>query len=231
MSRVLDAGRNCSVITQTNRFALLVDGSNYYAALAESIARARRTVVILGWDLDSRVRLGPGAGPEPLIPPLRDFLPAVAAANPDLNIYILTWDFPILMATARDPTLVWGRDPFKHPRVHLKFDSTHPPGASHHQKIAVVDDGVAFVGGMDLAGGRWDTEEHRASDARRAGKDQPYPPTHDVQAVVDGEAARALAAIVRDRWQRATGTSISDGDPNTDAWPASVTPDFQNVPV
>lgn len=131
MLRVLEPGRNCSVVARTNRFALLVDGSSYYGALAESIARARRTVVIVGWDLDSRVRLGPAAGTGRLIPPLRDFLPAVAAANPDLNIYILTWDFSVVFANVRDPKLVLGQNPFKHPRVHLEFDSMHPPGASH----------------------------------------------------------------------------------------------------
>ena len=61
MPDVLVPGRNCSVVTKANRFALLVDGSNYYATLAASIARASRTVVIVGWDLDSRVQLGPVA--------------------------------------------------------------------------------------------------------------------------------------------------------------------------
>src|SRR5687767_12410466 len=106
MRRVLEAGRNCSVIAKANRFALLVDGSNYYGVLAECIARARRTVAVVGWDLDSRVRLGPGAGPEAEIPPLRDFLPAIASANPDLDIYLLTWNFPVLFANVRDPRLV-----------------------------------------------------------------------------------------------------------------------------
>src|SRR4030095_6437811 len=172
MGSVLEPGRNCCRVARANRFALLVDGSNYYAALEHAITHARQTVVILGWDLDTRARLGPGAGAEPLVPPLRAFPPTVVAANPDLNIYILSWSFPLLFANKRDPKLVWGQDPFKHPRIHLKFDSTHPPGASHHQKIVVVDDSVAFAGGMDIAGGRWDTPEHLACDGRRAGKDR-----------------------------------------------------------
>ncbi len=231
MTRVLQPGRNCDPLVKARRFALLIDGANYYAAVADSLMRARRSVIILGWDLDSRVRLGPGAAVagEELRPPLREFLPAVADAHPSLHIHILTWDFPLLFANVRDPELVRGRDPFNHSRVHLEFDSTHPPGASHHQKIVAVDDSVAFAGGMDLAGGRWDTEEHRAWDERRAGKDRPYPPTHDVQAVVDGDAARALAAIARERWRRATGTSIEEGEPNTGAWPAGVTPDLENA--
>jgi phospholipase D1/2 len=231
MRGVLDPGRNCSVITNADRFALLVDGSSYYGALAECIARARRTVVIVGWDLDSRVRLGPAAGREPLIPPLRDFLPAVASANPELNIYILTWDFSMVFANARDPKLVLGQDPFKHPRVRLKFDSTHPSGASHHQKLVVIDGSLAFAGGMDIAGGRWDTPEHRPHDVRRAGTEAPYPPSHDVQAIVDGDAAQALSGIVRDRWYRSTGTHVVDSRQKSDIWPKGVMPDLVSVSV
>jgi phospholipase D1/2 len=231
MPRVLDPGRNCGPLVKADRFALLVDGSNYYGILAESIAQARQTVALVGWDLDSRVRLGPGAGRHQLVPPLRDFFPAVASENPDLNIYILSWSFPILFANVRDPKLVLGQDPFQHPRVHLKFDGTHPAGASHHQKIVVIDDCLAFVGGMDIAGGRWDSPEHRAHDVRRAGKHGPYPPSHDVQAMVDGDAARALAQIVRDRWHQSTGTSIPASLQKRDIWPDRVKPDLVDVLV
>ena len=38
---------------------MLVDGSGYYSALVDTIPRAKRTVAIVGWDLDTRARLGP----------------------------------------------------------------------------------------------------------------------------------------------------------------------------
>jgi phospholipase D1/2 len=233
MRRVLDPGRNCDPLVKAKRFALLVDGAAYYGTLAHSVAHARRTVVIVGWDLDSRVRLGPGVVPPgiQLMPSLREFLSATADGNPHLDIYILNWNFPLLFANVRDPKLVAGRDPFRHPRVHFQFDSTHASGGSHHQKIVVIDDCLAFAGGMDVAGGRWDTPEHRAYDIRRSGKHRPYPPSHDVQAMVDGEAARALAAIVRERWYRSTGTSVPACFPETDIWPDHVTPDLENVSV
>jgi phospholipase D1/2 len=231
MPPVLQPNRNCGQLVNASRFALLVDGSNYYGALANSMAEARHSIVIVGWDLDSRVRLGPGAGEIPLEPPIREFFPALADRNPNLNIYILSWSFPLLFANVRDPKLVWGRNPFSHPRVHLEFDGSHPAGASHHQKIVVIDECLAFAGGMDIAGGRWDSPEHRACDPRRAGKEEPYPPSHDVQAVVDGEAARALADIVRDRWHRATGTVIPASTQTRKIWPARVTPDLVDVTV
>jgi phosphatidylserine/phosphatidylglycerophosphate/cardiolipin synthase-like enzyme len=229
--RVLDPGRNCDPLVRAGRFALLVDGSNYYAALAQAIERARQTIVLVGWDLDSRVSLAPGPDGKPLVPPLREFLPAVASRNPDLDIYLSTWEFPIVLATVRDPALAVGRDPFNHPRVHLTFDGAHPPGASHHQKIAVIDDSLAFAGGMDVAGGRWDTPEHRPDDVRRSGKHGPYPPYHDVQALVDGDAAQALGDIVRDRWYRATGMAIPASSQRTDLWPDGLKPDLVDLCV
>ena len=92
----------------------------------------------------------------------------------------------------------------------------------------VIDDSLAFVGGMDIAGGRWDSPEHRPDDVRRRGKYGPYPPSHDVRAMVDGDAARALAGIVRDRWHRATGTRIVDSL-GRDIWPDCVRPDLVDV--
>lgn len=35
---------------------------------------------------------------------------------------------------------------------------------SHHDKIVVVDQKIAFVGGIDLCYGRWDDHLHRISD-------------------------------------------------------------------
>lgn len=35
---------------------------------------------------------------------------------------------------------------------------------AHHEKIVVIDQSVAFVGGIDLAYGRWDDCEHRLTD-------------------------------------------------------------------
>jgi phospholipase D1/2 len=225
---VLRLNRNCRNIVKAERFALLVDAVNYYGVLAESVRQAVKSVAIVGWDLDTRVRLFRKLRRRRQ--PLHRFFPEVVERNPELHMYILTWSFPIIFANLREPQLVLGRDPFQHPRIHFKFDDTHPPGASHHQKIVVIDDGIAFCGGMDIAGGRWDTPEHRAHDSRREGKSGPYPAYHDVQAIVDGDAAKALAEVVRDRWYRATHESIPCSL-RYDPWPASLLPDMTGVQV
>lgn len=35
---------------------------------------------------------------------------------------------------------------------------------AHHEKLVVVDQSVAFLGGLDLAYGRWDTHDYRITD-------------------------------------------------------------------
>ena len=35
---------------------------------------------------------------------------------------------------------------------------------SHHEKTVVIDQTLAFVGGIDLCYGRWDTHEHPLND-------------------------------------------------------------------
>jgi phospholipase D1/2 len=123
-----------------------------------------------------------------------------------LRVYILGWDFAIIYALEREPLPSFNPRWRSHRRVHFSLDGMPPGGASHHQEIVVVDDAIAFVGGIDMAIRRWDTPEHCAHDPRRVDpRGEPYPPVHDVQMAVDGEAATALASLVRERWQRATG--------------------------
>lgn len=35
---------------------------------------------------------------------------------------------------------------------------------AHHEKLVIIDQSVAFIGGIDLAYGRWDDDEHRLTD-------------------------------------------------------------------
>lgn len=185
---------------------MLVDADAYFRAARDAMRVARRSIFILSWDIDSRVRLVPSGANDGYPEPLADFLQALLAERRDLEVWLLNWDFVLLYAMEREwlPTMRLGWP--AHTRLHLCMDARHPIGASHHQKILVVDDAIAFVGGLDLTGARWDDSEHRAMDPRRITRDgKPYGPFHDVQAAVDGDAAHALGELCRERWQRATG--------------------------
>ncbi|XP_016521110.1 phospholipase D1-like [Poecilia formosa] len=55
-----------------------------------------------------------------------------------------------------------------HPNIKVMRHPDHVSSAvylwAHHEKIVVIDQSVAFVGGIDLAYGRWDDREHRLTD-------------------------------------------------------------------
>src|SRR4051794_32569554 len=57
--RLLTPGRNCWRIENATRMAFLVDGAQYFTAVRSALGKARRSIFILGWDIDSRMRLVP----------------------------------------------------------------------------------------------------------------------------------------------------------------------------
>lgn len=232
--RLLVPRRNCWRIEHAGRLRFLVDGSEYFTAVRSAMARAQRTIFILGWDIDSRVRLIPGGANDGFPEELCDFLNALVAGRPALRAYMLSWDFAMLFALEREWLPVYKLDWRTHRRLSFRLDDRHPVGASHHQKVVVIDDAVAFVGGLDLTRCRWDTPEHALENPCRRDPDgKPYPPFHDVHAMVDGDVARALGELARERWRRATGRHARslDGAPANDPWPSDCTPDIADVKV
>jgi len=209
--------------------AWLIDGEAYFAQLAAAIERARHSVWLAGWDFHSRVVLrrddrGEGEA-------LRELVDRVALRK-ELDVRVLGWDFAMIYALEREAlpllrfNLGTGRG------VKFRLDGSHPLGASHHQKLAVIDGAVAFSGGLDLTACRWDTPDHLTPDPRRTDAGfGAYPPFHDVQIAVDGDAARRLGAIFADRWQRATGERLEVVRGSGDAWPPELRAGLEEVPV
>ena len=232
MPRILSPGRNCWRVEPAQRAAVLVDGQGYFSRLEAALRSAQRSIVILGWDFDGRIRLRPEAS-EKDSPPLGWLLRSLVETRPDLEIRILVWSVAVVHAPGASTPLLFGAEWQDHPRLRLKLDTQHPLYAAHHQKVVVVDDRIAFVGGMDLTVRRWDTPRHALDDPYRLDPEgKPYTPVHDVQMVVDGEAARAVGELARDRWRVATGEDVpAVGDLDGDPWPAGLSPDFTSISV
>ncbi|HEX2216636.1 MAG TPA: phospholipase D-like domain-containing protein, partial [Xanthobacteraceae bacterium] len=231
---ILRPGRNVWRIERAGRAAVLIDGAQFFRAVREALIKAQRTIFIVGWDMDSRCRLvGENCDPDDGMPAsFAEFLSALARERPELKVNLLLWDYSVVYALEREvfPTmsLHWST-----PRqVQLCLDDELPIGSSHHQKIIVIDDAVAFSGGIDLTIRRWDTSDHSLDNTDRVDPfGKPYGPFHDVQAMVDGAAARALAELVRERWARASCDSTAAIEPLGDPWPDSVDPDFRDIDV
>ena len=231
---ILQPGRNCWRIEDASRAAVIVDAAAYFAAFTEACRAACRQILILGWDFDRRERLHRDDDPRDLPDELGAFLVALVKRRPELNVYLLSWDFNMIYAAEREllPAL---RLRFQAPRrFHFRLDGEHPKGASQHQKVVVVDDRVAFVGGIDLSRWRWDTPEHAPDDPRRIDPNgEPYPPFHDIMMLVEGEVAARLGDLARERWRRARGRKIRPipAGANAAAWPDSVAPQLQALSV
>ena len=228
---ILAPGRNCWRIENATRAAFLIDGEEFFGAVRGALARARHSFFILGWDVDSRMKLAPDVD-DGLPQELGPFLNEIVKRRKGLHGHVLAWDYAMLYALEREwwSVLRLGR----RARMSFRLDDRHPLGASHHQKVIAVDDEVAFVSGFDLTGSRWDTSEHACEHPLRvnsAGKR--YPPFHDVGAMVEGPCARALSELCRDRWRRATGRAAA---PECHAlreespWPPQVTAELTDVP-
>jgi phosphatidylserine/phosphatidylglycerophosphate/cardiolipin synthase-like enzyme len=227
--RVLMPGRNCWRIERAERAALLVDAAAYFGHLERALREARRSIMIIGWDFDGRIRLRPDGEDSP---PLGPFLRSLVEARPELEIRILIWSVAVIHAPGAPLPLLLGADWERHPRITLRLDNQHPFYAAHHQKLICIDDGLAFAGGMDLTVRRWDTSAHAPDHPHRVSPDgNAYCAVHDAQMLVMGDAARALGDLARERWRIATGETLAPTPSEPVPWPDDLAPDFVDVPI
>ncbi|HAM46923.1 MAG TPA: phospholipase, partial [Alphaproteobacteria bacterium] len=165
---------------------------------------------------------------------LGPFLTALVEKRPELTIYLLLWDYSVIYALEREPVPSLNLD-WKTPRqIKVCLDDILPLGGSHHQKIVVIDDAVAFCGGIDLTIRRWDTSAHEPDDERRRDPGgESYAPFHDLQMCVDGDCAAKLGELVRARWHAAACHAVSAVPPEQrgDPWPDALKPDFSDTKI
>lgn len=232
--RLLVPGDTCWRSAEADRFATIIDGADYLRHLKAAMLGARHRIVVVGWDLDYRTAFERGErtldGPNHLGP----FLHWLLWKRRSLNVHLLKSNLRLLPAFdgfwfGVAPVSLLNQ--FTSARLHFAVDGAHPTGAVHHQKIVVVDDAMAFCGGMDLTLGRWDTSEHRPEDSRRTGFGGAYGPRHEVTAALDGAAAGVLAEQARDRWEAATGRVLPPLSPAPPAWPHPLSPELRKVEV
>lgn len=206
MTQLLIPGLTCAQLFDDGRSGVLVDGHDFYKAFYEACCQAQRQILLTGWQFDTKVDLVRGDEAKDCTLPTRfaKFLHDLAESRPELEIYMLPWDASAVFAFEREPLQKLRFHINGHPRIHYKMDNAHPTGASHHQKLVVVDRSIAFVGGMDVCKSRWDCRSHEAEAPLRTNVWRAYTPYHDVQAYVTGPAVDVLRAWFCDRWQRAT---------------------------
>ena len=185
---------------------MLVDGAEAIPRIVDELRTARSHVHLAGWHLDPEFALT--RGPEPTI--LRSLL---AELGLRVKVRILTWagaPLPLFRPSRRKVRET--RDLFcAGASVDWALDARERPMHCHHEKTIVVDDRVAFVGGIDLtteSGDRFDGNAHVARG--QIG-------WHDVAACVRGPAVADVAEHFRMRWRDVTGEEIGPVAPIEDA--------------
>ena len=230
---LLVPGETCWRIEQATELTVFVDAADYFAVLKQAVLRAQRRVLFIGWDFEPRIRLDPRTPGRARDDRLGRVLETAVRTNPDLEVGVLQWGLGMVESLWRGLLPVALLDRRSPDRLRFVADHHHPLGAAHHQKIVVIDDCLAFAGGIDVTADRWDTSEHldwhrhrhRPTSRRSTG------PWHDVTSMVSGPAARALGDLARERWHSGTGERLEPVEGVQHCWPDGVPPLLTDVDV
>ena len=228
----MQVGTECWRVERAEQMAVIVDAEKYFRTARVAMMGAKRRILLIGWDFDARIELEPGVDRPGEPKKLGDFMLWLVEREPDLEVFVLRWDTGAIKSLFRGSTIFTMMKWMKHKRIHTKLDGHHPTAASHHQKIVIIDDALAFCGGIDMTGDRWDTRDHRDDEPHRvqpSGK--PYKPWHDAISAVQGPVAHALGELFRERWHAAGGKPMGPPVPGASCWPEGLQPDFTDQPV
>jgi len=169
---------------------VLIDGDQALPRMAELLVTAQSTVHIAGWHLEPDFVLdrdGEGRG-------LRDILAELAER---VQVRVLLWAGPPLPAFRphRSDVRTIREQLTRGTRIQCLLDARERTMHCHHEKLVIIDNVHAFVGGIDLttlSGDRFDANAHPERGAIG---------WHDVATLVRGPAVHDVAEHFRDRWQ------------------------------
>ena len=173
-----------------NEVEVLIDGAEALPRLAAELRRARSHVHLAGWYVSPHVRLQDGGTRTELKPLLAELAERV-------DVRVLVWagsPLPLFRPDRKDVDGVRHALEFG-TRIRVATDAKERPLHCHHEKLVVIDDRIAFIGGIDLTtleGDRFDFPTHPARG--RLG-------WHDALVVLRGPIVADAAEHFRLRWQ------------------------------
>lgn len=147
-------GQQFGIPTGNNDVMPLTSGKLYFGEFVTEVAAAKEEIYIAGWQVNWDALVAPGK---------RLFDVLLEAAKRGVKIYVMPWDDSPPVQTYDDQTkavleminTIVGKQ-----LVQVQLAAAHADKDasffSHHQKQVVIDRKTAFIGGMDLAYGRYD---------------------------------------------------------------------------
>jgi len=180
---------------------LLVDGAEILPRIVADVDAASSHVHVSGWYFTPSFRMGDDG------PTLRGLLAEAATRVP---VRVLGWaGAPLpLFHPDRGEARATRDELTRGTRIEMQLDARERPFHCHHEKLVIVDDRVAYVGGLDLTsfnGNRNDSSDH--------------PPRigigwHDTCTRIEGPIVGDVAAHFALRWRgplQSIGAPAADG--------------------
>ena len=182
-----------------NTVEVLIDGASFLPRVAEELARAQSHVHVTGWYFTPELALV--RGDEPVT--VRNLLAELAER---IDVRVLVWSgapLPLFRPSRGDVKTMVERF-VRGTEIDCAFDSCVRLLHCHHEKTIVIDDRVAFVGGIDLTADGGDPFDSQAHSPRGGVG------WHDVAVRLEGPAVADVARHFRLRWHGATDEQLAE---------------------
>ncbi|MFN2311878.1 MAG: VTT domain-containing protein [Spirochaetia bacterium] len=218
---------------QAESLSFFPDSASYYAALSNVFTRAQHRILIVGWGVDDRIYLVRSTTPSGSDSAtgslsLGELLIQLAEDRPSLQIQLCAWRSPAFFSADHHISDAFQKAAARLPNLTLSLVPTASGFNSRHEKYVIVDDVLAFIGGIDLTHNRWDTEQHAATHEGRVNPaGESYTPYHDMQVALSGP-------IVHDLYTVAAHDLELHGEwspVEQPLWPEGLEVDARKVPV
>ncbi|KAI8978828.1 phospholipase D [Trametes punicea] len=150
----------------------LVDGRDYFWNLSRAILLARETIQIHDWWLSPELQLRRPNKERYRLDRLLE-----KKAKEGVKVYIILYQEVSSRTTPTDSNYTKQRLTALHPNIMVQRSPSHFQTGTfywaHHEKLCVIDQTIAFMGGLDHCFGRWDTPQHVLTDDPDPGPDGP----------------------------------------------------------
>nr|XP_015218822.1 PREDICTED: phospholipase D1-like isoform X2 [Lepisosteus oculatus] len=189
-----------------------VNAAGYFDTIADALEAAKEEIFITGWWLSPEIFLK-----RPVMDGNTWRLDCVLKRKAEQGVKVC-----VLLYKEVEVVLGLNSEYTKktlmglHPNIRVMRHPDHVPSTillwAHHEKTVVIDQSVAFLGGIDLAYGRWDDHHHRLTDVGSVRRTpQPSP-------VLSPKLTRQSAIIVEEEMCEAKSSQVGKDSPSSVEW-------------